>query len=102
MEWTSIWACLPSIIAAVIAYRINKKSDARYEESKKQQEDRVKAEKLSMEMQLATADLAYATAMAIKRGKANGEVEKGVKSYEKAKKDYFEFINNKYVEDIVK
>ena len=66
---------VPSIIAAVIAYRINKKADTRYSESQKQHDERVKAERLSMEMQLATADLSYATAMAIKRGKANGEVE---------------------------
>lgn len=93
---------VPSIIAAVIAYRINKKADTRYNEAQKQHDERVKAERLSMEMQLATADLSYATAMAIKRGKANGEVEAGIASYEKAKKDYFDFINKKYLEDITK
>ena len=93
---------VPSIIAAVIAYRINKKADTRYSETQKQHDERVKAERLSMEMQLATADLSYATAMAIKRGKANGEVEAGIASYEKAKRDYFDFINSKYVEDITK
>lgn len=103
MNWfTLLVPVIPSVIAAVIAYRINKKADKRYEEAQKQHEERVKAEKLSMEMQLATADLAYASAMALKRGKANGEVEKGVESYEKAKTDYFTFINDKYVEEMTK
>lgn len=103
MNWIAIAsAILPSLIVAVVGYRINKKTDRRYEEAQKQHKERVKAEKLSMEMQLATADLAYASAMALKRGKANGEVEKGVASYEKAKADYFEFINGKYIEDITK
>lgn len=103
MNWIAILTpAIPSIIAAVIVYRVNKKADSRYNEAQKQHEERVKAERLSMEMQLATADLSYATAMAIKRGKANGEVEAGIASYEKAKKDYFDFINSKYVEDITK
>ena len=92
----------PAIVAAVISYRINKKSDQRHEAAEKRHNERAKAERLSMEMQLATADLSYATATAIKRGKANGEVEAGIASYEKAKKDYFDFINSKYVEDITK
>ena len=75
MNWIAILTpAIPSIIAAVIVYRVNKKADSRYNEAQKQHEERVKAERLSMEMQLATADLSYATAMAIKRGKANGEV----------------------------
>ncbi len=103
MNWIAILTpAIPSIIAAVIVYRVNKKADLRYNEAQKQHDERVKAERLSMEMQLATADLSYATAMAIKRGKANGEVEAGIASYEKAKKDYFDFINSKYVEDITK
>lgn len=94
-------AC-PSIVTGVIAYRINKKGDQRHEEAEKRHDERVEAEKLQMEVQLATADLSYASAMALKRGKANGEVEAGIASYEKAKRDYFNFINKKYLEDITK
>lgn len=103
INWLAILLpALPSIVAAVIAYRINKKGDERHAEAEKRHDERVKAERLSMEMQLATADLSYASAMALKRGKANGEVEAGIASYEKAKKDYFDFINKKYLEDITK
>lgn len=94
-------AC-PSIVTGVIAYRINKKGDERHAEAEKRHDERVKAERLSMEMQNATADLSYANAMAIKRGTPNGEIEAGIASYEKAKRDYFNFINKKYLEDITK
>ena len=89
---------LPSIIAAVVAYRINKKSDKRYEESKRIREEQIKSEKISMEMQAATASLSYACAIALKRGKANGEVEEAVKEYNDAKKKYQDYINAAYVE----
>ena len=100
---------LPSIIATVVAYKINKKSDIRYEETKKVREEReekekedraeqIRAEKISMEMQAAGASLSYACAMALKRGQANGEVEKAVGEYEEAKKNYTAFVNEKYAE----
>lgn len=97
-----ILASIPSIVAAVTAYRINHKADERYNEQKEQHDERVTAEQLQMEMQLATAELAYATAIAIKRGKANGEVEAGIDSYERAKTNYIKFVNEKYIKDITK
>lgn len=44
-----------------------------------------------IDLQLATAKLSYATAMAIKRGTANGEVEEGIKAYRKALVEFQEF-----------
>lgn len=100
---------LPSVIAAVVAFKINKKSDIRYEETKRLREEReakdqevraeqIQAELVSMEMQAATASLSYACAMALKRGQANGEVEIAVSDYKKAKSRYTTFINGAYAE----
>lgn len=44
------------------------------------------------EMIEATMELAYASAMALKRGKTNGEVEKGIKAYKKAKEAREKFL----------
>ena len=44
-----------------------------------------------LDLQMATAKLSYAVAVALKRGEANGEVEKGVESYEKALEKFQEF-----------
>lgn len=47
--------------------------------------------KLLLDLQMATAKLAYAVAMALKRGTPNGEVEEGVKAYEEAVEEFREF-----------
>ncbi len=47
---------------------------------------------------MATAKLAYATAVALRRGRANGEVEEGVEAYETARKKYLDFLNRQATE----
>lgn len=87
---------IPSTVAAVTAYQINRKSDRRYEEQKQQAMDRAEASQIQMEMLTATASLSYACAMALKRGRPNGEVEDAVAEYAIAKKNYLEYINKGY------
>lgn len=48
---------------------------------------------LALDLQMATAKLSFATAMAIKRGRPNGEIEEGVDAFESAKKRYLDFLN---------
>lgn len=58
------------------------------------------ADQVDADINYATMQLAYATAMAVKRGKANGEVEDAVKAYDaaKEKRDKFnEKLKNKVV-----
>lgn len=49
------------------------------------------AEEINAEVNVATMELAYATAMAVKRGQPNGEVEDAVKAYNAAKKRMDQF-----------
>lgn len=51
----------------------------------KKDELKEEAEEVNADVNFATMQLAYATAMAVKRGKANGEVEEAVKAYDAAK-----------------
>lgn len=48
---------------------------------------------LALDLQMATAKLSYATAMAVKRGTPNGEIEDGIEAYEKARSKYYKFLN---------
>ena len=48
-------------------------------------------EALEISLLVATAELSYATTMAIKRGTPNGEVEVAVKRYNKAMEKFREF-----------
>lgn len=56
---------------------------------------------LALEMITASADLSYATAVAVKRGYANGEVEVGVEAYLKAKENYRIFMTAQAVNSTV-
>lgn len=96
--FTILLAAIPSTIAAVIAFQINRKSDRRYEEAKQEAKDKAEMSQIQMEMITASAALSYACAMALKRGKANGEVETAVAEYAIAKKNYLQYINRGYFE----
>lgn len=67
-------------------------------------EERAKAIKeetiLQLEMSMANNKLSYATAMAIKRGKANGEVEEAIEAFEQAKRNYYKFMNEQAIEHL--
>lgn len=80
----------PVLVAVITFYfqRMQKKRDKKEEERTKLRRQEVR---LILDLQLATAKLAYATAMAIKRGSPNGEVEAGVEAYEKALEEFRSF-----------
>lgn len=52
---------------------------------------------LQLEMLMANSKLSYAVAMAFKRGEANGEVEEAIVAYEKAKINFYKFMNKQAI-----
>lgn len=92
------WAILPSIIVAVILYKFDTDMKKRETVMKEHTELRKKESLLALKMQMANGKLSYAVAMALKRGKANGEVEEGISAYEEVKKEYYDFINETHVD----
>lgn len=44
----------------------------------------------------------HAVAIAVKNGKANGEIQQAITAYDKAKKEYFDFINEQANEHLFK
>ena len=79
-----ITAFVTPIITALVVWFIERSRDEK--DSLKEE-----AEQVNYEINAATMELAYATAMAVKRGKANGEVENAIKAYDIAKKHCDEF-----------
>lgn len=78
---------LPAIITGLFLFywqRAQKKHDDRKADKNGLKE---KGETVEYEMIEAAMELSYATAMAWKNGQPNGEVEAGIKFYNKAKKD---------------
>lgn len=72
------------------------------ERSKQAKDDlREEAEDINIEVNSATMELAYATAVALKRGKPNGEVESAITAYNNAKKKQDAF-NEKVKAKVIK
>ena len=86
-----IWALAPGIITGIVLAVFSARQRAGEESRKQEAEARRKESLLNLNLTFAAAQLAYAVAMAVKRGSPNGEVEEGVDTYEKALSEYREF-----------
>ena len=101
---TIFQAAVPSLVVSVVMLVINSRQKRRETERDRRQERILAARNresvLHLNLQMATAKLAYANAMAIKRGRPNGEIEEGVAAYETAKKEYLNFLNQQATESL--
>ncbi|MDO4269410.1 MAG: hypothetical protein Q4C72_00655 [Eubacteriales bacterium] len=84
---------LPSLLTALCMALFNRTQARRDKETAARAQARKQESLLALGLQMATAKLSYATAMALKRGVANGEVEEGIEAYEQAKASYVAFLN---------
>lgn len=101
MEWTDIiLSLLPSLIVSAVMLYWGRAQNRRDADMARHTEAKRKQELLAMKMQMATAKLAYANSMAIKRGTPNGEIEEGVDAYEDARRDYLDFLNEQAAEHL--
>lgn len=82
---------LPSIITGLFLFYWQRAQAQRDSENEEKETLRDEAEEIDREINSATMELAYATACALKRGKANGEVEKAIDAYNAAKKRQEDF-----------
>lgn len=85
---------IASIVLVVIQRRLKKadeKQEERHAKEERRYQERKRRDEVSLSLQIASAELSYACAMALKRGKANGEVEKAEKKYDEAMEQFREF-----------
>lgn len=87
----ALWAILPSIVVGIVMALWNKSQKKRDELTEEKERERVKSELLRISLLVASAQLSYAVAMAVKRGKPNGEIEVGIAQYDKAMSKFREF-----------
>ena len=91
MTETVISAIAPSLIVGIVLFyweRRQKKHDNRTNERDKLQ---IEADMRRLDLEVATAQLSYAVAMAVKRGRPNGEIEEALESYNSAMKKFRQF-----------
>lgn len=100
MDVSTVICSLLSLLTATILFYMQR----RQKKADEIAEDHAKARKqealLSLELSMANNKLSYAVAMAVKRGKPNGEVEDAVATYEAAKKKYYDFLNGQAMEHL--
>lgn len=76
------------IISGAISRRLTRSEQEAAEKEKTRQKETV----LMLKGIKAAGDLSLATAVALKRGYANGEVEKGIESFEAFDKEFEQFL----------
>jgi hypothetical protein len=95
-----ILTVVQTVFISTIIYFLQRKFKRSEEEAEKHAETRKKESRLNLNMTMATMSLSYATALAIKKGKVNGEVEEGIRAFRKAKQDYMDFLNEQAIENL--
>lgn len=85
------FSLLPSLLVSLYMAFFNRKISKRDKYAESFAEARQRSDQLKLSLLLASAQLTYAVAVATKRGYPNGEIEEGVKQYEKALREFREF-----------
>lgn len=94
MEVITIISAITSAlgVGAIISGGINRRMTKAEKDAEEKEAARTKEMILLLTGVKAAGALSYATAVAIKRGHANGEVEKGVEAYETWEKQLDKFL----------
>lgn len=101
MELISFFMGLvPAIITSIAVFYWQRAQNKRDKATEHHSDAKKRQDLMVLEMQMATAKLAFANAMAIKRGTPNGEVEEGINAYEDARKKYLDFLNEQAAEHL--
>lgn len=86
-----IFALLPSLLVSLYMAFFNRMIAKRDKYSESFDEARRQSDQLKLSLLMATAQLSYAVAVAIKRGHPNGEIEEAAEQYNKALAAFREF-----------
>lgn len=78
------------VMAVYYMQRRQRHADSRAEE---RADLRRRESLLNLQMTMASSKLAYATAVAIERGRTNGELKEAKEAYSEARAAYLEFLN---------
>lgn len=85
------FALLPSLLVSLYMAFFNRRISKKDKYAESFDEARRQSDQLKLSLLIATAQLSYAVAMAIKRGHPNGEIEEAAKQYNKALSAFRDF-----------
>lgn len=84
-------AAVPGLLTGLVLAYWNRKQKQRDDHAKEAEEERMESDYVRIDLEVATAQLSYAVAMAYKRGTPNGEMETAIEQYEKAMERFRKF-----------
>ena len=96
-----IKSIMPGIIVGIILAFWNRGQKKRDDENSEREAERKHSEELRISLLVASAQLSYAVAMAIKRGSPNGEIEEGIKEYNKAMEKFRKFEREQLIKNTI-
>ena len=85
------WAVSPGLIVGIFMAAWNRRQAKTTDRDKEQQSDKLETDLMRIDLEVASAQLAYAVAMAVKRGTPNGEMEEAIERYETAMEKFRKF-----------
>lgn len=88
MNWSQFLSILGSIFSGWVLLLVQREQKRRQKRRKEEQQEML----LQLRMIQAGNELSHACAMALKRGKANGEVEAAEESYRQCRQEYEAFL----------
>ena len=94
---TIISAVLPSLTVGILLAVFNAKQQKELKKKEEREKEKLESAVLELNLVVATAQLSYAVAMAMKRGEPNGEIEEGIEAYDKAMNEFREFERKQIV-----
>lgn len=77
-------AVLPGIVTGIVLAWWNRQQKERDRANDEKELQRRRSEEVRISLLVAAAKLSYAVAMAVKRGRPNGEIEEGIEQYKEA------------------
>lgn len=92
---------MPGIIVGIILAFWNRGQKKRDDKNSEREDERQHSEELRISLLVASAQLSYAVAMAIKRGSPNGEIEEGIKEYNKAMEKFRKFEREQLIKNTI-
>lgn len=88
-----ITTLVESVVLVLAVYYIQRSQRKRDSHAEERAAVRRRESLLNLQMTMASSKLAYATAVAIERGKTNGELKEAKEDYSKARAAYLQFLN---------
>lgn len=86
-----IGAVAPSFFVGLVLFYWERRQKKKDQQNNLHEKNVFEGEMFRIDLEVATAQLSYAVAMAVKRGHANGEMETAIAKYEEAMEKFRKF-----------